>query len=202
LNSRLLGKTLTAGDPLLPFARMLLLELGKLPADSMFVSGKVYRALSHLPVVTWEKFGRYSTGDVFCFNNFNSTSVARVAAEQFLGKEEPGNYRVFLELQCLQGFDLARYSEFPDENEILIPPGSEFRVVSTRVVGTRVDVSAQQLPPHPLVSASLGNDEWQAPGQKGRGSELGAASADEEVAGAGQPAGRKYLLATPAGTTE
>jgi hypothetical protein len=103
-----------------------------------------------------------TTDSTIVFNNFNSTSTDKIAAERFLGANTSDNRRVFLTIACIQGFDIQAFSAFAQEAEVLLPPGSIFLVTSQVVSGSRLDLHLQQLPPHRSVNKALGTEETQA----------------------------------------
>jgi hypothetical protein len=79
-----------------------------------------------------------------------------MCTEYFLGQDSPENRRVFLTVDCVLGFDIAKYSNFEEEEEIILPPGSVFRVVHRSCEGTRLDIHIRQLPVQQAVSEALG----------------------------------------------
>jgi hypothetical protein len=182
LNQRLLQRALgkragtTGSDCLMSFTKMLLLALGALDP----VACTVYRALSRLPRPLWERFAQYAPGESFVLNNFNSTSTACGAAEAFLGDDVSANLRVFFRLDCIQGFSIGGFSRFPGEQEVLLGPGSVFRVVRRTVScdGSRLDLHAMQLPPHEKVSRAFGGGGADDGGCDGRGSAVWSSIAE------------------------
>jgi hypothetical protein len=90
------------------------------------------------------------------FNNFNSTSTDRHAAEGFLGPAAVSNLQVFLAIECILGFSVSTFSEFPKESEIVMPPGAVFQLVEKTVSQGRLDLHVRQLPPSTAVMRALG----------------------------------------------
>jgi hypothetical protein len=131
---------------------MLLLSLGCLKPTACVV----YRALSHLPQGLWDDFKAKMEGDTLVFNNFNSTSTNKAASEGFLGDDTSSNLRVFLTIDCIQGFAIEQYSAFPAEQEVLLTPGSLFCVKKCSISGSRVDMHIMQLSPPLAVKEALG----------------------------------------------
>ena len=78
---------------------------------------------------------------------------------------------------------MSGFSAFPDEAELLLPPGSTLEVLSAEADGPRGRrITLRQLPPHPRVRAALEPTEPES-----HGAEAAAAAAAEEapwVAGA------------------
>jgi hypothetical protein len=153
MNQRLLRKAMTSNDSLLGYTKMLMLSLGSMGSIAPCT---VYRALSNLPRDLYDSFSEYEPGSEFVFNNVNSTSLDRAASESFLGEDTASNLRVFLTIQCIQGFAIEEFSDFPGEKEVIIAAGSVFRVTQKSCTGSRLNIFATQLPSQSAVSEALG----------------------------------------------
>jgi hypothetical protein len=153
MNQRLLKKELTSSDFMVGYTKMFMLSLGRLDP---IPTCTVFRALSNLPRELHDKFSGYKPDDEFVFNNVNSTSLDIAASESFLGTDTPSNLRVFLTIDCIQGFAIEQFSEFPCEKEVIVPAGSKFRVTRQSKNGSRLDLHLTQLPPQKAVSDALG----------------------------------------------
>jgi hypothetical protein len=109
----------------LPYMKLLWMALGKLPT----VSCQVYRALGGLPQFVWDQYCAYNEGGSFTWSNFNSTSTSEDASRGFLR----GTYQIFFKIRCTEGYNIKDFSEQPQEDEVLLPPGTVFRVDSAEV---------------------------------------------------------------------
>ena len=58
-----------------------------------------------------------------CWYGFTSTSRNREVAEFF-----SANVLFIIDLSCTGGLDISLYSQFPDEEEVILPPGTTFRI--------------------------------------------------------------------------
>lgn len=71
---------------------------------------------------------KYEPGKVFTWTAFSSTSTSMVGAGKFLGNKE----KVFWLLKLKEPFhgrSLKEFSEFPNEDEVLLPPNMRFKVI-------------------------------------------------------------------------
>ena len=137
------------------FSKLLLLALGGIESEA----GKLYRALSNLPQAIWQTYADCEEGDQFCFDNFNSTSTDRVASEVFLGNPISNNRRVLLVINAVASFPVSEFSDYPAEAELVLPPGSQFKVrsVITNVSDPSfLELEIDQLPLQQEVLRSMG----------------------------------------------
>ena len=71
----------------------------------------------------------YDEGEEFVWSGFSSTATTVKVMQEFMGTEGP---RTLFQLELTErvGRDLRDFSLFPSENEILLPPNMQFKVVS------------------------------------------------------------------------
>jgi hypothetical protein len=75
--------------------------------------------------VTRDIARNYKMGDEFTWWSINSCSTSVNVIKDFLGP----NSTLFL-IEVVNGKDISRYTNFPSENEVILCPGTRFRVVS------------------------------------------------------------------------
>ena len=92
--------------------------LGLLPPHK----GKLYRGIG----VRFNE-DSYQTGQRVCWPAFSSASATREVAEEFV---EGGDGTLFF-LHCATARAISRYSQFPDEDEVLLRPNTTFTITST-----------------------------------------------------------------------
>ncbi|CAF1561785.1 unnamed protein product [Didymodactylos carnosus] len=87
---------------------------------------EVYRGASLDPEMI-ESY-KDATGTYKCWYGFSSTSKNRHKAEQF------GNTLFIIDLTKTKrgGFDISPYSCYPDEEEVLLPAGAEFKIIEVQ----------------------------------------------------------------------
>ena len=97
----------------LPYLKLLLKGLNKLP----LVRAQVYRGMSG---DLHEEYNQLQ-GKVFRWWAFSSTTRHRRNAVAYFGK--PGENRTLFTIDAI-GVDIAAFSAFPDETELLLLPGT------------------------------------------------------------------------------
>jgi hypothetical protein len=157
VNAALRNRAMPELTEVTPFCKLLLLSFGSLE----FQCSTVFRALSHLPTGTWEAYAKCQEGDEFCFDNFNSTSTDRTASEHFLGEQCDENRRVLLIIHAVAAFPVSTFSDYPAEAELVLPPGSQFKVLSAILKDSDpsfVELQVQQLPLQREISQAMGTN--------------------------------------------
>ena len=111
--------------PWFSYLKLMLTALSKLPSSSRRVYRGVKKDLS----------GEYTKGEQLLWWAFSSCtlSVETLENEQFLGKT---GVRTLFSIECTSGKDISPYSYFAAEEEILLPPARQFRVVACLQLGT------------------------------------------------------------------
>ena len=94
----------------------------------------VYRGVPQ--PLTQAFFARHAPGAIIPYDGLTSTSVSLDVARSFLGSR-PG---VLYAIQIHTYEDIARFSEYPEEGELLLPPGSEFVVLKVVAPPTNLAV--------------------------------------------------------------
>lgn len=107
-------------EPWFGYLRFLLRGLFKLPSEQLIVWRGVTLDLSH----------EYQEGQVIVWRSLSSCteSISLLQSDQFLGQN---GKRTLFSIECCRGKQLAAYSAYPDENEIVLLPGTQLLVVST-----------------------------------------------------------------------
>ncbi|CAF1387813.1 unnamed protein product [Didymodactylos carnosus] len=67
-----------------------------------------------------------ATGETRCWDSFTSTSKSRKKAENF------GNTLFITDATTKGGTDLLQRSKYPDEQEVLLPPGTTFTIIEVK----------------------------------------------------------------------
>ena len=131
-------------DLLLPFL-FFIIDLKQCLANEHQHSPKeevvtLYRGMN-IPYEEFEMLNQ-AKGDLISMNGFVSTSRLRNVADMFAGpaNSTPGHIAIILEIECdrfiledkLIFVDVAKYSRYPDEKEVLIDIGAVFRIVDVR----------------------------------------------------------------------
>ena len=72
---------------------------------------------------------RYHEGEKYAWWGFSSctTSIGVLKSDLYLGKTGP---RTIFNIECESARDIRNHSDFPQEDELLLPPATEFMVVS------------------------------------------------------------------------
>jgi hypothetical protein len=120
LNATLRSKNRKKLTPWFPFLKLILTAFAHLPSSHRFV----YRGIKG------DMRKDYPEGSTVFWSGFSScTSTMDVLNnEQFLGSK---GTRTFFTIECTSGKDIRQHSYHPIEDEILLPPGREFKVVSS-----------------------------------------------------------------------
>jgi len=85
----------------------------------------VYRGVSKNLVLIYPEI--YSIGKTITWYGFTSTTTSIGNVQDFLGNEES---TIFCINGCLSGRLIQKFSGRPNEEEVIIPPGSRFTIVS------------------------------------------------------------------------
>jgi hypothetical protein len=119
LNTTLRSKDRKKLVPWFLFLKLLLTAFARLPS----LHGFVYRGIKR------DMRKEYSTGKTIIWWGFSSctANMGVLSNEQFLGST---GTRTFFTIECTSGKDIRNHSYFPNEDEILLPPGREFQVVA------------------------------------------------------------------------
>ncbi|CAF1605791.1 unnamed protein product [Didymodactylos carnosus] len=67
-----------------------------------------------------------ATGEMRCWDSFTSTSKSRKKAESF------GNTLFIIDATDHSGIDITLSSKYPDEEEVLLPPGTIFQIIKVK----------------------------------------------------------------------
>lgn len=87
---------------------------------------------------------RYRKGDVITWHGFSSTSKTIETVNAFCGTT--GKRTIFnIKLTQGQARDVSQYSEYPREDEVLLPPGCRFHVVSASPQGDLTIIQLQEI---------------------------------------------------------
>ena len=100
------------------YIRCLLTSLRLLPP----YTGELFRCI---PAKLSDVQKHYTPGSQVRWNSFSSCTYNASAAWKFSDVEEP----VFFAIQVADGKQIARYSAFPEEREVLLEPNAVFRVL-------------------------------------------------------------------------
>ncbi|CAF0821056.1 unnamed protein product [Didymodactylos carnosus] len=133
--------------PWLPYLKLLLMALYKLPS----VKKTVWRG-TNLDLSTL-----YKQGDRCTWWGFSSCTESITVADCFLG--ECGSRTLFC-IECENGRLITQYSQFGDENEILLLPDFYFQVVDVRVRDGFPIIHVKEIqPPHRFLELPLSSNE-------------------------------------------
>ena len=125
--------THNCAEHFLPYTKLMVAALGKLPP---LVQAKLLRGI---PDKSYKEcMGKNQAGDdvklddIVTWTSFTScsTSPKELQSESFLGDESGGQAvaRTAFQIFAGSGASINAYSAFPTEGEVIIPPGSKFRV--------------------------------------------------------------------------
>ncbi|CAF1638317.1 unnamed protein product [Adineta ricciae] len=121
----ILNTTLQAANrqllkPWFLFLRLIITSLAKLPSES--VNLVVYRG------VKLDLSAQYSTSTIVTWWGFSSCtkSVNVLSNEEFLGQT---GTRTLFNIECHSAKSIKKYSLFPEEEEVLLPPARQFQVI-------------------------------------------------------------------------
>jgi hypothetical protein len=127
-NAALRSRKREDAEPFLDLVHLCLTALRLLPTAK---SSVVVRGMRE----AYEGLGpNYAKGSQFQLSGFTSTAERVEVMETFVGQTGP---RTLLQLQLTQGDarDIRRFSLFPDESEVLLPPNTMFEVESVFSAG-------------------------------------------------------------------
>jgi hypothetical protein len=144
LNATLRMKNRDTLKPWFLFIKLFLVALDRLPStsDRSFFRG-----------VRLDLSNEYPLGKTFVWWGFSSCSVSEhvLESEEFCGKT--GKRTKFI-INCDSGKKITKYSYFPDEEEVLVLPATQFKVIN--VCQPEPDLNEIHIkefqPPHPLLA--------------------------------------------------
>jgi hypothetical protein len=143
----ILNRTLCIQDrsvlkPWFLYLKLVFTALSKIPSEKHYVYRGVKKDLSNY----------YPQGKIFVWWGFSSCtkSIHILENELFLGKT---GTRTLFTIDCHSGKDIYRHSMYKKENEVLLPPARQFRVVSCMNAGNGLNfIQIEEIgPPHPLL---------------------------------------------------
>ncbi|CAF3964455.1 unnamed protein product [Adineta steineri] len=120
----------------------------------------VLTALSHLPSLQRTVFRGvksdmrkyYTKGETVVWWGFSSCTATMdvLKSDQFLGST---GKRTFFTIECINGKDIQQHSQYKSEDEILLPPGRQFKVASClEQSGDLYMIHLKEIePPYPLL---------------------------------------------------
>jgi len=85
---------------------------------------------------------KYKVDNIITWYGFSSTSTNLGKVQQFLGDRE---CTIFSINWCISGRSIEKFSAHPDEEEILLPPGSRFKIVAI-IQGKITLIQLKQIP--------------------------------------------------------
>jgi hypothetical protein len=142
LNATLRSENRKKLVPWFLFLKLLLTAFARLPSKHLFV----YRGIKR------DMRKEYPKGETIVWWGFSScTSTMEVLEnDQFLGST---GTRTFFTIECTSGKDIRHHSYFQSEDEILLPPGRQFQVVSclNQSGGLHMIQLKEIEPPYPLL---------------------------------------------------
>ncbi|CAF4604711.1 unnamed protein product [Rotaria sp. Silwood1] len=111
-----------------------------------YYSGITYRGMQ----ITLKDLEKYKVGVALTNKTFQSTSKLRKVAEHFAHREKPRLESVriiivYLIVDQKSGLDISSISEYPDEEEVLMVPGTCFKVVHVDKSGSVCEAQLRQL---------------------------------------------------------
>jgi hypothetical protein len=123
------------------YLKLLLTALYKLPSIQAVVWRGIRADLS----------GQYKKDEVVIWWGFSSCTETISVLERFIGMT--GKRTVF-SIQCLKGKSIRKHSFYADENEILLMPGTYFKVVDQLSMGSDLCIIhlQEEIPPHPIIA--------------------------------------------------
>jgi hypothetical protein len=142
LNATLRSENRKTLVPWFLFLKLILTAFARLPSSHRFVYRGVKRDMRK----------DYSKGSTIIWWPFSSctTTIGVLQNEQFLGST---GTRTLFSIECTSGIDIRAHSDFQDEDEILLPPGRQFQVVSclNQSGGLYIIQLKEIEPPYPLL---------------------------------------------------
>ena len=133
LNKTLRNQDQMSLQPWLPFLKLLLTALQKLPSQS----GVMWRG------VKLNFSDEFKVGERVVWSSFSSCtqSIAILGSNVFLGSNEP---RTLFNIECRDGKAIRSHSHFSNEDEVLLLPGTHFEVKS-KLKGATADLDIVHL---------------------------------------------------------
>ena len=118
LNTSLRSSNRDKLKPWFLYLKLILTALARLPSKHQFVCRGVKLDLS----------SRFATGNTIVWWGFSSCTVLIevLQQEEFLGKT---GARTMFNIECYSGKDIHKHSYYPNEDEILLLPGTQFKLV-------------------------------------------------------------------------
>jgi hypothetical protein len=142
LNATLRSENRKKLVPWFLFLKLILTAFARLPSKHCFVYRGIKRDVSK----------DYPRGETVIWWGFSSctSSMHVLENDQFLGST---GTRTFITIECTSGKDIQKYSSLPNEDEILLPPGRQFEVVSClkQSGGLHMIQLKETEPPYPLL---------------------------------------------------
>lgn len=86
----------------------------------------------------------YRVGSTFSFGKFGSSTLDESVAKEFADDYNIGPYKYILKMKVSAGKDIRSFSDY-GEDEILLPPGSKFKVNNKSKVGKYTYVEMDQI---------------------------------------------------------
>ncbi|CAF1131265.1 unnamed protein product [Didymodactylos carnosus] len=117
INQAMIEADITKLDTLAPFCYLLFRSWLQ---DIKPYKAETYRGGNLNPDMV--KYYQKSTGRKKCWYGFTSTSKNREKAESF------GNSLFIIDMSDAIGIDISACSDFPNEEEVLLPPGTTFKI--------------------------------------------------------------------------
>lgn len=119
LNDALRSEDIIKLEPWFLYLKLFHMALSRLPSTHLHVYRGVKKDLHN----------EYHRDGTITWLGFSSCtlSIHVLQSEIFLGTTEP---RTMLSIECDSGKDIRRHSWFPREDEILLPAGTQFRIIS------------------------------------------------------------------------
>ncbi|CAF0736278.1 unnamed protein product [Adineta steineri] len=142
LNATLRAENRKKLVPWFLYLKLVLTALSKLPP----LQRTVYRG------VKGDMRKYYTKGETVFWWGFSSctTTMDVLENDQFLGAT---GIRTFFAIECMNGKDIQQHSQYKSEDEILLPPGRQFKVVSclNQSGGLYMIQLRETEPPYPLL---------------------------------------------------
>jgi len=142
LNATLRSENRKKLVPWFLFLKLILTAFARLPSKHCFVYRGIRRDVSK----------DYPKGETVIWWGFSSctTTMDVLKNDQFFGST---GTRTFITIECTSGKDIRNHSYFQSEDEILLPPGRQFEVISClkQSGGLHMIQLKETEPPYPLL---------------------------------------------------
>lgn len=122
LNTYLRTNNAVDAQPLFLYMKLLMTALGKLPSYQGSVWRGVHGDVAH----------KYKAGTTIRWWAFNSCTKAASITQRFVKQEAKNEKFTMFMIECLSGKDISAFSEFEDEKEILLLPGTRLEVIDPK----------------------------------------------------------------------